>query len=160
MPRLLVFEDDANPAAGFDKVRFRSVLSGLPPDAGLVFLGHIIMNGMAEGPNGSELGRIYFFNGTFAYLITSAAAQFLLPPLLPLDGHIDHQTSTVLIARRREFAAHYIEPPFFEPDWSLRSDCYVPLDRVGDADRALGKVLHGSRKLLVDEGRPLLPAYC
>lgn len=159
LPRLLVFEDDANPAASFDANRFRNVLGAISPKAGLVFLGRAIMNGMAERPQGSELARIYFFNGTFAYLITPAACRTLIPALLPMNGHIDHEISTVLIERRHELEAHYTEPPVFEPDWSLRSDCYVPLEGVTDANRALGVVLHAQRQLLIDDGCPLLPPF-
>ncbi len=159
LPRLLVFEDDANPAARFDANRFRSVLGAIPPKAGLVFLGRAIMNGMAERPQGSELARIYFFNGTFAYLITPAACRTLIPALLPMNGHIDHEISTVLIERRHELEAYYTEPPVFEPDWSLRSDCYVPLEGVTDANRALGVLLHAQRQLLIDDGCLLLPPF-
>jgi len=159
MPRLLILEDDANPAAGFDANRFRDLVGAIPPTAGLVFLGGSIMNGMAEPPQGVGLARIYFFNGTFAYLITPAACQTLIPALLPMNGHIDHELSTVLIKLRHEFEAHYAAPPVFEPDWALGSDCYVPLDGVTDADRALGVVLHASRQLLIDDGRPLLPPF-
>ena len=156
MPRMLIFEDDATPATSFDRVRFCASVERLPQDAGMVFLGRIIMNGMADKPQGSDLARLYFFNGTFAYLITPAACRTLIPSLLPLNGHIDHEISKVLIARRHDFAAHYVEPAFFEPDWSLRSDCYVPLEGESDADRALGALLNASRKLLLDEGRPVL----
>ncbi len=159
LPRLLVFEDDANPATSFDANRFRHVLGAISPKASLVFLGRAIMNGMAERPQGSELARIYFFNGTFAYLITPAACRTLIPALLPMNGHIDHQISTVLIERRHDLEAHYTEPPVFEPDWSLRSDCYVPLEGVTDANRALGIVLHAQRQLLIDDGYPLLPPF-
>ncbi len=159
LPRMLVFEDDATPAPGFDAARFRAVVGSLPREAGMVLLGRIIMNGMAEPPRGAELARIYFFNGTFAYLITPAAARSLMASLLPLDGHIDHEISKVLIERRHDFAAHYAEPAFFEPDWSLRSDCYVPLDDTTDADRALGALLTASRQRLLDDGQPLLPAF-
>ncbi len=157
--RLLVFEDDANPAASFDANRFRSVLGAIPPEAGLVFLGRVIMNGMAEGHQDSELARIYYFNGTFAYLITPAACRTLIPALLPMKGHIDHEISSVLIERRHELVAHYTEPPVFEPDWSLRSDCYVPLEGVTNADRALGMVLYAKRQLLIDDGCRLLPPF-
>lgn len=159
LPRLLIFEDDANPAAGFDPARFRSALATLPDKAGMVFLGCIIMNGMADEPRDGELARLYFFNGTFAYLITPAAARTLTRRLLPMNGHIDHETSQVLVAHRHEFAAHYVTPAFFEPDWSLRSDCYVPLEGEADANDALGVLLHANRKLLVDEGRPLLAPF-
>lgn len=156
LPRVLVFEDDANPAPGFQVERFRSSLASLPAEAGMVLLGRIIMNGMADKPVGSALARMFYFNGTFAYLITPAACEVLIPHLLPLNGHIDHQISKVLIDLRHEFAAYYTEPPFFEPDWSLRSDCYIPLVGESDADRELGSLLTARRRQLLDDGRPLL----
>lgn len=156
LPRVLVFEDDAAPTAQFDPARFRSVLAALPADAGMVFLGSIIMNGMADRNDGTDLARIYYFNGTFAYLITPAACRILMRHLLPLDRHIDHQISKVLIEQRHAFAAYYTEPHFFEPDWSLRSDCYVPLAAEADADQELGELLDDSRRLLLGEARQLL----
>ncbi len=159
IPRMLIFEDDATPAENFDPARFRASFGSLPQGAGMVFLGRIIMNGMADKPQGSALARLYFFNGTFAYLITPAACRTLISSLLPMDGHIDHEISKVLIARRYDFAAHYVEPAFFEPDWSLRSDCYVPLEDETDANRALGALLNESRQLLLDDGRPILEPF-
>ncbi len=159
LPRLLIFEDDANPAANFDPARFTRVVANLPQSAQMVFFGRSIMNGMAEIPQRSDLARLYFFNGTFAYLITPAACRFLISKLLPINGHIDHEISKVFVACREEFTAYSVEPPLFEPDWSLRSDCYVPLEAETDADRALGALLTERRNLLVEDGRPLLPAY-
>ena len=157
LPRVLVLEDDAAPAAHYSPARFRSVVASIPEEAGLVFLGRMIMGGLADRPEGSELARIYYFNGTFAYLITPAACRSLLRRLLPLHSHIDHQVSRVLIEQRRVFSAYYTEPHFFEPDWSLRSDCYVPLADDSVADRELGQLIEASRQVLLGEGRPLLP---
>jgi len=156
LPRVLIFEDDAAPAPHFDRVRFRAVLASIPQDAGIVFLGRIIMNGLADRPVGSEFARIYYFNGTFAYLITPAACRTLMQYLFPPHWHIDHQISKVLFERRHVFPAYYTEPHFFEPDWSLRSDCYVPLAAETDADSELGRILEMRRRHLLDEGRPLL----
>ena len=124
---------------------------------GLVFVGRIIMGGLADRLQGADLARIYYFNGTFAYLITPAACRKLLGHLLPLRSHIDHQISRVLIEQRRVFPAYYTEPHFFEPDWSLRSDCYVPLADDTTADRELGLIIEATRRTLLEEGRPLLP---
>jgi GR25 family glycosyltransferase involved in LPS biosynthesis len=146
LPRVLIFEDDAAPAAHFDPARFCKVLTSIPLDFGMVFLGRIIMNGMADRPDGSDLARIFYFNGTFAYLVTPAACRTLIRHLLPLDRHIDHQISKMLIERRHVFAAYYTEPQFFEPDWSLRSDCYVPLSLEKDADRELDQILGTNRR--------------
>jgi glycosyl transferase, family 25 len=156
LPRVLILEDDAAPAAHFDAARFRDVLTSIPQDAGMVFLGRIIMNGLADRSAGSSLARIYYFNGTFAYLITPASCRSLTQYLLPPHWHIDHQISKVLFEQRHIFSAYYTEPHFFEPDWSLRSDCYVPLAEGTDADSELGRVLDMRRRHLLDEGRPLL----
>ena len=145
LPRVLVLEDDAAPAAHYSPARFCSVVASIPEEAGLVFLGRIIMGGLADRPEGSQLARIYYFNGTFAYLITPAACRSLLQRLLPLHSHIDHQVSRVLIEQRRVFSAYYTEPHFFEPDWSLRSDCYVPLADDFVADRRAGAAHRGEQ---------------
>jgi GR25 family glycosyltransferase involved in LPS biosynthesis len=159
LPRLMVFEDDANPAPKFDAGAFRAMLAGLPADADMVFVGRIIMNGMADRPApGATLARLYYFNGTFAYLITPAGARTLIRALDPPDRHIDHQISKVMIEQRQTFPVWYTEPHFFEPDWSLRSDCYVPIEGETAADRELGALLDSNRRLLLDESRPLLPA--
>jgi GR25 family glycosyltransferase involved in LPS biosynthesis len=158
LPRVLVLEDDAVPAEHFSAARLRDIVAALAPEAGLVFLGCMIMGGLADSPRGSALARLYYFNGTFAYLITPAACRSLLPKLVPLYAHIDHQISRVLIEQRHAFRAYYTAPPFFEPDWSLRSDCYVPLSDDAAADRELAHLIDASRRALAGEGRPLLPA--
>jgi len=156
VPRVLVFEDDAVPAAHYRPSHLLSAVAAIPRETGLVFLGRIIMGGLADRSEGSHLARIYYFNGTFAYMITPAACHGLLPHLLPLQSHIDHQVSRVLIEQRRDFSAYYTEPHFFEPDWSLRSDCYVPLCDAPAADLELGQIIEASRRVLLAEGRPLL----
>jgi len=155
--RVMVFEDDAAPAAGYRSSHFCDVVVSIPEEVGLVFLGRIIMGGLADRTDGSHLARIYYFNGTFAYMITPAACHSLLQHLLPLQSHIDHQMSRVLIEHRRVFSAYYTEPQFFEPDWTLRSDCYVPLSDDAVADQELAQIIGHSRQVLMAEGRPLLP---
>lgn len=155
--RLLVLEDDVVPAKGFEAGRLRSMLESLPAEAGLVLLGRTIMNGMAERAGGDGLARIYYFNGTFAYLVTPAACATLYAAMLPIRRHIDHQLSEMLIARRQEMAAWSLEPPLFEHDWSLYSDCYVPISGESEADRELAAHLESRRRLLLTEGRLLLP---
>ena len=156
LPRVLILEDDAAPAAGYSAERLRNVVDAIREEAGLVFLGCLIMGGLAERPENSELARVYYFNGTFAYLITPAACRRLVPHLLPLRSHVDHQISRVLIEQRHVFSAYYTQPRFFEPDWSLRSDCYVPLADETVADRELGQIIEVARRVLADEERPLL----
>jgi hypothetical protein len=157
LPRVLVLEDDAVPAAHQGPAGFRRTLASIPEAAGLVFLGRMIMGGLADRCEGPGLARIYYFNGTFAYLITPGACRSLLLHLLPLHAHIDHQISKVLVEQRRLISAYYTEPHLFEPDWSLRSDCYVPLADDAAADRELGQIIAACRRALLEEGRPLLP---
>lgn len=159
LPRVLILEDDAAPGPQFDAGRFRTALASIPHDAGIVFAGATIMNGMADKAVGSEFARLYYFNGTFAYMITPAAARRLIQWLMPPRWHIDHQISKVLFEQRQSFPAYTTAQHFFEPDWSLRSDCYVPLAEGTDADRELGSLLDSRRRQLLDEGRPLLPAF-
>jgi glycosyl transferase, family 25 len=60
--------------------------------------------------------------------------------------------------QRHTIAAYYTEPAFFEPDWSLLSDCYVPLADDAEADRELVGIIEARRQALLAEGRPLLAA--
>jgi glycosyl transferase, family 25 len=159
MPRVLVFEDDAVPGVNFDPARFRAVLASIPESAGLVFFGSIIMNGLAEEATDGEFARLYYFNGTFAYLITPSACRSLIFHLGRPHWHIDHQISKVLFEHRHNFAALRTVPHFFEPDWTLRSDCYVPLTEESDADVELGALLDRRRRQLLAEGRPLLAPH-
>jgi glycosyl transferase, family 25 len=159
LPRLLVVEDDADPVAPFSAERLRNVLARMPRETKLAFLGCSIMGGLADKPHGADLARLYYFNGTHAYLITPAACAFLLRHLLPIYAHIDHQTSNVLMQQRHVFPAYYATPLFFDPDWSLGSDCYVPLSDDSAADRELGQIITTSRQTLLAEGRPLLPEF-
>ncbi len=160
LPRVLVLEDDAQPGKTFEAAHFHSLLASLPSDAGLVFLGSVIMHGMADrADSGANLARLYYFNGTFAYLITPAACRILISALNPPHWHIDHQISQVLIDKRESFHAYRTEPHVLEADWNLRSDCYVPLAQETDADKELGDILNTRRKQLLDEGRPLLPPH-
>ena len=148
------------PAAAFSADRLRRLLAGPPDESALVLLGCTIMNGLAERPrDGADLARIYYFNGTHAYLITPAVCQTLLSHLLPLHAHLDHQISSVLMQQRHTFPAYYAAPPLFDPDWGLGSDLYVPAHKLSDectADRELGEIFATSRQTLLAEGRPLL----
>lgn len=156
IPRVLVCEDDARPAPGFAPDRFRAFVERLPDEAGLVFPGCLIMAGLAEAPPAhAEMGRLYYFNGTFSYFITPAACRFLIDRIFPLRMHVDHQMSSMFIEHRETFPVYHAAPPFFEPDWALMSDCYVPLSNEGSADQALGAILFGHRDRLIGEGRAL-----
>jgi len=159
LPRLLILEDDAMPAAQFSADRLRRVLAEARADAGLVLLGCMIMGGLADRPQNADLARVYYFNGMHAYLITPAACATLLRHLLPMHAHLDHQISKLLMEWRHVFAAYYASPLLFDPDWSFGSDLYTPTHRLSDepaADRELGEIIATSRRTLIAEGRPLL----
>jgi hypothetical protein len=157
LPRALILEDDAAPTAACTKELLQGAAARLPDAADLMFWGLIIMGGLADRPPTSGLARIYYFNGTFAYSVTPAMCQRLLRNLLPLRSHIDHQISRLLVEQRHTLPAYYMSPQLFAPDWSLRSDCYVPLTDEGTADQELGSIINNNRRLLLEEGRPLLP---
>ena len=159
VPRVLVLEDDACPTEDFSLQRLRQLCNGLSGEHGLVFAGCIIMDGLAEQALGDPLARLYYFNGTFAYLITPQMCRTLLSKLFPLRTHIDHQISSILFDHRNTIKAYYTNPLFFEPDWTLRSDCYVPITHQAHADRELAELFGRHRRRLLFEGRPLLTHY-
>ena len=159
LPRVLILEDDARPSEHNTPERIRDLIGSLDSAADHVFLGRIIMHGLAEAPAGLPLQRLYYFNGTFAYLVTAHACARLIRELLPMRAHIDHQTSQYLIEHRRDYRAFYCEPAMFEPDWTQRSDCYVPIVDEGLANTELGNQLQASRDLLISEGTRLLPPH-
>jgi len=158
VPRALVLEDDACPTPDYAADDFRAFVMGLTPQHQLVFPGCLVMEGLADLPSGSDrLAQLHYFNGTFSYLITPAACRFLLARMFPLRAHIDHQLSSLFVEYRAQFRAYYATPQFFAPDWSLRSDCYVPLKDIGSADKELGDLLRATRQMLMAEGHRLLP---
>ena len=159
LSRVLILEDDAKPVSNFDVAHFRTVLTSLPKEADLVFAGSIIMHGLADQATHANLARVFYFNGTFAYLITPAGCRRLIDYLDPPHWHIDHQISKVLFERRVVFSAYRTVPEFFEADWTLRSDCYVPLEQQQQADVELGAILDARRTELLSEGRPLLAPH-
>ncbi len=159
LSRVLVLEDDAVPEIDFDAVKLRAAIRHIDGGSDLVFLGCRIMDGLADRPDDGGVARVYYFNGTFAYLITRAACHSLAAHLTPPRWHIDHQISKVLFEHRREFRAVQTVPNLFYADWSLVSDCYVPLTDARPADRELGDLLRSRRRVLLDEGRPLLPPF-
>ena len=158
VPRALVLEDDACPTAHYSASEFCSFVEHLQPRHQLVFPGCLVMEGLADIPRAAErLARLHYFNGTFSYLITPEACRYLLEHIFPLRAHIDHQMSSLFFEHRAHFQAYYANPQFFAPDWSLLSDCYVPLKDMSAADKALAALLRTTRHALHEEGRRLLP---
>lgn len=156
LPYALVLEDDAYPAHGFTVERLSHLLESEQTQSGMIFLGCVVMGGLAERADDEPLARLYYFNGTFAYLVSAKACQRLLRNMLPMRMHVDHQISQWLVDRRSEFSAWHAQPALFAPDWSLGSDCHVRLSDTNAADHAMWRIFAGIRRELEGEGRMLL----
>jgi len=151
--RLVILEDDAVPSPQYSPAAVEQILAAVPADADLVLLGCTIMAGLAEATENASLCRVYYFNGTYAYLITRKGCAKLCKQLLPLRAHIDHQISDALLKNRASLFAYAVRPPLFEHDFSSWSDAYVPIARSDEADRQLGALLSAARKVLRQDGR-------
>ena len=145
---LVVLEDDATPAAGYSAARAGAIVSSLPANADLVLLGCSIMGDLAEDADSGPLKRVFYFNGTYAYLVTRRGCLNLLPHLVPLRAHIDHQISAALIKNPESLFVEAAAPALFDHDWSTRSDAYVPLEGPEAADEELGTLIESARKAL------------
>ena len=144
---LVVLEDDATPAAGYSVARAAQLVASLPADADLVLFGCSIMGDLAANGSG-PLRRVFYFNGTYAYLVTRKGCLGLLPHLVPLRAHIDHQTSAALIRHPESLFVYAVVPPLFDHDFTTRSDAYVPLEAPEAADAELGGLIESARKSL------------
>src|SRR5262249_10590155 len=151
--RLVVLEDDAVPAPTFTARRAQDLLASIPPGADLVLLGCTIMAGLAEATASERLSRVYYFNGTYAYLITRKGCRNLLPHLVPMRAHIDHQISAALVKHRDRLFAYAATPGLFDHDFSSWSDAYVPLAASEQADRHLHALLTSARDSLRTDHR-------
>jgi glycosyl transferase, family 25 len=151
--RLVVLEDDAVPSPSYSANYAERVLAAIPAGADLVLLGGTIMAGLAEKTGCEFLSRVYYFNGTYAYLVTRKGCAKLLQHLLPLRAHIDHQISQALISNPASLFAYAVTPALFEHDFSSWSDAYVPITEPDEADRQLGALLTSARDLLRRDGR-------
>jgi glycosyl transferase, family 25 len=145
---LVVLEDDAAPAPSYSPERARAVMRSLPTDADLVLLGCWIMGDLAGNPDGGPLKRVFYFNGTFAYLLTRRGCLNLLPHLLPMRAHIDHQISAALIRHPDTLHAYVAAPTLFDHDFSTASGVYIPLDGEERADQELGGLIESARQSL------------
>ena len=146
--RLVILEDDVVPAPAYSAARAQLILSSVPPQADLVLLGCTIMAGLAEKTEMPFLSRVYYFNGTYAYLISRKGCLHLLQHLLPMRAHIDHQISDALIRHRGSLFAYAAMPNLFDHDFSSWSDAYIPLAANNEADRQLDAVLRSARAIL------------
>jgi glycosyl transferase family 25 len=148
--RLVVLEDDAVPSSSYSLARARAVLSAIPPNTDLVLLGCSIMGGLARSNESGPLKRVFYFNGTYAYLVTRRGCLNLLPHLVPLRAHIDHQMSAALVQHPASYFAYAAAPALFDHDFSSWSDAYVPLEGAEAADAELGALIASARSALKD----------
>ena len=149
---LVVLEDDVVPSPHYSAAYACEILSSIPADADLVLLGCTIMAGLAEKTAARSLSRVYYFNGTYAYLITRKGCANLLPHLLPMRAHIDHQISAALVKHPQSLFAYAATPSLFDHDFSSWSDAYVPITGSEQADRQLETLLTSARQALRSDG--------
>jgi glycosyl transferase family 25 len=142
---LVVLEDDATPAASYSAARARAITRSLPANADLVAFGCWIMGDLFDQAASGPLKRLFYFNGTFAYLITRRGCLNLLPHLVPMRAHIDHQISAALIKNPDTLFAYVATPPLFDHDFSTLSGVYVPLEGPEAADQELGALINSAR---------------
>jgi glycosyl transferase family 25 len=145
---LVVLEDDAAPSASYSAARASAIKSSLPANTDLVLLGCSIMGDLAEDTASGPLKRVFYFNGTYAYLVTRRGCLNLLPHLVPLRAHIDHQISAALVKNPDSLFAYAAIPALFDHDFTTLSDAYVPLETPEAADAELGALIDSAREAL------------
>ena len=158
-PHILVLEDDAVPARNYAAVRARAVLAALPHDADMVLLGCTIMDGLAEPTRDQAFTRVYYYNGTYGYILTRKGCLNLLPRMLPIETHIDNQISLELVRNRGALHVYCSEPKLIEHDFSVYSDVYIPVVDAERADRTLDAIFKESRSRLLREGARLFDMH-
>jgi GR25 family glycosyltransferase involved in LPS biosynthesis len=157
-PIALIVEDDVLPSPDFSPTLARRLLADLPPDADMLLLGYTIMDGLAEKTASSCFRRIYYYNGTFAYLLTRKGCHNLLSRLLPIRTHIDNQISLELVTDR-SLRVYGAEPRLFSHDFTVWSDVYVPISDTTRADRALATMFDDARAALTANGARLMEKF-
>jgi glycosyl transferase, family 25 len=157
--RILILEDDAVLARGFCAELGRKVMAEMPPDADMVLLGCTLMDGLAEPTPDSNFVRVYYYNGTYGYILTRKGCLNLLPRLLPIETHIDNQISLELVRNRHALRVYCTEPRWIEHDFEILSDVYIPVIDADLADRALDEIFKKSRARLLRQGAKLFDMY-
>jgi glycosyl transferase, family 25 len=158
-PYIFIMEDDAHATSDFNPQRARAVMASMPADTDILLLGGTVMDGLAEATANPDFSRVYYYNGTYAYLLTRRGCRALLPRLLPLQTHIDNQISLELVADRHGLKVYCVEPRLFAHDFAVWSDVYIPVADAAGADRKLAEVFEASRERLTQAGAQLYDAF-
>lgn len=157
--RILILEDDAVPTPDCTLIHTRAVLAAMPADADMLLLGCTIMDGLAEPTTAPRLSRVYYYNGTYGYILTRNGCQKLLPRMLPVVTHIDNQISLELVRDRAGLRAYACEPRLIGHDFTVYSDVYVPVLDTSLADRRLDGLFKECRSRLLRDGAQLFPMH-
>lgn len=158
-PCIFIMEDDAQATSDFSAQRARAVIAAMPANTDMLLFGGTIMDGLAEPTGDPAFSRVYYYNGTYAYLLTRRGALSLLPRLLPLKTHVDNQISLELVADRHVLHVYGVEPRLFAHDFAVWSDVYVPVADAAAADRKLAAVFEMARGRLLRDGAQLYDAF-
>lgn len=158
-PYIFIMEDDAHASPDFDPARARALIDAMPAETDILLLGGTIMDGLAEPTSDAALSRIYYYNGTYAYLLTRRGALALLPRLLPLKTHIDNQISLELVADRQALHVYCVEPRLFAHDFTVWSDVYIPVADETSANHKLASIFSASRESLTRDGAKLFDTF-
>ncbi len=158
-PYIFIMEDDAYPADGFGTERTRAVIEQMPDNTDMLLLGGTMMDGLAEPTDNPTFSRMYYYNGTYAYLLTRRGCLSLLPRLLPLKTHIDNQISLELVSDRNALRIYAVEPRLFVHDFAVYSDVYIPVTDSAAADCKLAPVFETARESLSRAGARLYDKY-
>jgi GR25 family glycosyltransferase involved in LPS biosynthesis len=148
---LTVLEDDAMPAATVPVTpeQQRTILESVPSDVDLLLMGcNVILREPLE--RSSAVFRVFYFNGTFAYVITRRGAMLFLEHMSHVYTTIDHQMSDVLV-RHGDVRAYSPTQPWFGHLWSSPTSIPSPEDERRADDR-LARYVSRCQGLLARQG--------
>ena len=151
---LRVFEDDARASDAYHHYRndlWPPHCNSLLEEADIVLLGANILLSASRHCAFENLLRVYYFNGTWAYIITRRGFQQLLPRLLPITTHLDHQISDLLISNAPTISCYAFSPQLFDHDFTVSSDVEGDLD-CATADGSFDETLDRAKQELAKVG--------
>jgi GR25 family glycosyltransferase involved in LPS biosynthesis len=99
---MMVFEDDVRLAPRFDEA-VQAAVAELPPDAGLLYFGNVIGDAIASSLHNYSASLWSMSGdhwGTYAYMVSPAAARTLLRYVYPADKQVDSMIIRIAAQRR------------------------------------------------------------